>query len=111
MKALELETKDAGFFKVAAYLDARMKSLAASSHYSDVEKIRAERMRLALNEVYSAKCVYVTFRKKFIVVKLDSPTIRDRKNLRLLEQDYESEGITKVSTAQGITYRIPKNTQ
>jgi len=111
MKTLELETEDAGYFKVAAYLDARMKSIAASSHYSDTEKLRAERMRLALAEVYAAKCVYVTFRKKFIVVKLDNPIVKDRKNLRLLEQDYESEGITKVFTAQGITYRIPKNTQ
>ena len=30
------------------------------------------------------------------------------RNLELLESDYAAQGITKVVTAQGITYRIPK---
>jgi hypothetical protein len=34
--------------------------------------------------------------------------VRDRKMLALLEQDYVLEGITKVVTEQGVTYRIPK---
>lgn len=111
MKTQELDTKDAGYYKVAAYLDARMKSVVASTTYSDAQKIRAERMRFALEQVYSSRGIYVTFRKKFIVVKLDSAIVRDRKTLALLEHDYESEGIKKVSTPQGVSYRIPKNTQ
>jgi hypothetical protein len=40
---------------------------------------------------------------------VDKPTVRDRKNLALLEKDYEKLGdITKAVTKQGITYRIAK---
>lgn len=109
MKTLELDTKDAGYFKFAAMRDARMKSYAASTHYTDAQKLQAERMKLALGLVFKAKEIYITFRKKFVVVKVDGPQyIRDKKSLTLLEKDYEKLGIQKVATAQGIAYRIIK---
>jgi hypothetical protein len=107
MKAQELETKSAGYFAYAAMRDARMRAVAMWSHYTDKERVRAERMKIGLEQVY-AGMVYVNPRGKFIAVKVDQPQIRDRKTLALLEQDYVSEGITKVLTKQGITYRIPK---
>jgi hypothetical protein len=64
-------------------------------------------MKLGLEQVYSGM-VYVNPRGKFIAVKVDQPRVRDRKMLSLLEQDYVLEGITKVVTEQGVTYRIPK---
>jgi hypothetical protein len=39
---------------------------------------------------------------------VENPRVIDRYNLELLEGDYEKQGITKVVTAQGVTYRIPK---
>ena len=107
MKAQELETKSAGYFAYAAMRDARMRAVAMWSHYTDKERVRAERMKIGLEQVY-AGIVYVNPRGKFIAVKVDQPQIRDRKNLALLEKDYVLEGITKVLTKQGITYRIPK---
>ncbi|MFM8760350.1 MAG: hypothetical protein ACKOPD_06195 [Polynucleobacter victoriensis] len=88
--------------------DARMKSYAASTHYTQAERTRAERMRLGLELVYAAKSIYVTFRQKFVTVKVDRALVRDRKALAVLEAEYALEGITKAVTAQGVIYRIAK---
>jgi hypothetical protein len=108
MKAQELETKSAGYYAYAAARDASMRAVAMWSHYTDQERVRAERMKLGLEMVYHAKAIHINPRDKFIAIKVDQPQVRDRKNLALLEKDYELLNITKVLTAQGITYRIPK---
>lgn len=108
MKERELETKSAGFYAYAAARDARMRAAAMWSHYTDAERVRAERMKLALELCYYAKRFYINPRGKFITIKIENPKIKDHRNLALLEADYEQEGITKVVTPQGITYRIPK---
>jgi hypothetical protein len=108
MKQKELDTEGAGYYAYAAARDARMRATAMWTHYTDAERVRAERMKLGLELCYSAKGFYINPRNKFIAIKIDNPTVRDRKNLALLEQDYEAEGITKVLTKQGITYRIAK---
>jgi hypothetical protein len=108
MNATELDTKAAPFAWVAAR-DAAMKSYAASTLYTEAQKVRAERMKLGLEIVYSAKSAFITYRKKFVTIKLDQAHVRDRKTLALLEQDYIVQGdITKVVTNQGITYRIAR---
>ena len=108
MKERELETKGAGYYAYAAARDARMRAVAMWSNYTQAEQVRAERIKLGLEMVYNAKGVYLNPRLKFIAIKVDQPQVRDRKNLALLEKDYEVLGITKVVTKQGITYRIPK---
>jgi hypothetical protein len=108
MNATELDTKAAPFAWVAAR-DAAMKSYAASTLYTEAQKVRAERMKLGLEMVYSARSAFITYRKKFVTIKLDQARVRDRKTLALLEQDYTAQGdITKVVTDQGITYRIAR---
>ena len=108
MNATELDTKTAPFAWVAAR-DAAMKSYAASTLYTEAQKVRAERMKLGLEMVYAAKSAFITYRKKFVTIKLDQARVRDRKTLALLEQDYTAQGdITKVVTDQGITYRIAR---
>ena len=108
MNATELDTKAAPFAWVAAR-DAAMKSYAASTLYTEAQKIRAERMKLGLEMVCSARSAFITYRKKFVTIKLDQARVRDRKTLALLEQDYTAQGdITKVVTDQGITYRIAR---
>jgi len=108
MKERELETRNAGFYAYAAARDARMRATAMWSHYTEAERVRAERMKLALELCYSAKNFYINPRGKFITIKVENPRVKDRSNLALLEQDYVEQGITKIVTAQGITYRIPK---
>jgi len=108
MQERELETRNAGYFAYAAARDARMRAAAMWSHYTEAERVRAERMKLALELCYSAKNFYINPRGKFITIKIDNPRVKDRANLALLEEDYAAQGITKIVTAQGITYRIPK---
>lgn len=108
MKERELETKSAGYFAFAAARDARMRAIAGWSKYSEKQKIEAERVKLALELVYGARGIYANPRNKFISVKVDKPWVKDRINLQLLEKDWEAKGYTKTSTAQGITYHIPK---
>jgi hypothetical protein len=108
MNATELDTKSAPFAWIAAR-DAAMKSYAASTLYTDAQKVRAERMKLGLEMVYSARSAFITYRKKFVTIKLDQARVSDRKTLALLEQDYTAQGdVTKVITDQGITYRIAR---
>jgi hypothetical protein len=108
MKAQELESKSAGYYAYAAARDASIRAIAMWSHYTDKERVRAERMKLGLEMVYNAKNIHINPRGKFIAIKVDQPQVRDRKTLALLEKDYELLGITKVLTEQGVTYRIPK---
>jgi hypothetical protein len=108
MNATELDTKAAPFAWIAAR-DAAMKSYAASTLYTDAQKVRAERMKMGLEMVYSARSAFITYRKKFVTIKLDQARVSDRKTLALLEQDYTAQGdVTKVITDQGITYRIAR---
>jgi hypothetical protein len=108
MQERELETKSAGFYAYAAARDARMRAAAMWSHYTEAERVRAERMKLALELCYSAKRFFINPRGKFITIKVENPRVVDRRNLQLLEEDYAAEGITKIVTAQAVIYRIPK---
>jgi hypothetical protein len=108
MKAKELDTQPAGYYAYAAVRDARMRNFAMSSKYNEAQKVQAERMKLGLEMVYSARGFYINYRAKFIAIKIENPQVRDRKNLKLLEQDYENAGISKEITPQGVIYRIKK---
>jgi hypothetical protein len=108
MKSSDLDTKDAGNFKFAALRDARMRNYAMSSSYSEAQKVAAERMKLVIEMVYSAKSIHINYRKKFIAVKVEGAVIRDRKSLVLLEKDWDAQGYKKAITDQGVVYRIPK---
>ena len=108
MQTKTLETKNAGFYAFAAARNARMRAAAMWSFYTEAERVRAERIKLGLELCYSARGIYINPRNKFITIKLDNPTVRDRANLALLEADYAAQGIVKIATAQGICYRIAK---
>jgi len=107
MNSSDLDTKSAPNAFYAAR-DARMRNFANSTLYSESAKIRAERMKLGLELVYRSNGFYLNFRLKFITIKIENPSVRDRVTLDLLESDYEKEGITKVVTAQAVIYRITK---
>jgi hypothetical protein len=107
MKTNEIETKESTN-KFFASQDAKLRSYAASTHYLDSERTAAERVKLGLELCYYAKNVFITYRKKFITVKIEDARVRNKEALADLEQDYEQRGITKIVSAQGIIYRIPK---
>lgn len=106
MFVTETEHKSAGQFAWYAARDASMKSAVNASLFTDAQKLKAERVKLALELVYSCEEVKITNCKTWIRVKVIKGTIRDRRNLRLLESDWTSQGIEKVFTNQGIIYRV-----
>jgi len=108
MKLAESDAHSAGHYAFAAMRDARIRNETEKSHYTEQEIIRAERMKYGLELVYACKEIHINYRKKFIAVKVESDRVIDRKNLSLLEEDYATEGVEKLITAQGIIYRIPK---
>jgi hypothetical protein len=88
-----------------AVQDARMRSYAASTRYTDRQKIKCEAMKLALELVYRCKEVHLNYRNKFVAIKIDAPSYVDRKQLKLLEGDW-GNNVEKILTAQGIIYRV-----
>ena len=106
MFAQELETKSAGQFAWFAARDARIRNYANSTLYTESQKLKAERMKLALELMYSAKKVHINYRKNFVAIKVDSAQVRDRKMLQTLEADWVNEGITKCVSDQGVVYRF-----
>ncbi len=106
MFAQELETKSAGQFAWFAARDARIRNYANSTLYTESQKIKAERMKLALELMYSAKKVHINYRKTFVAIKVDSAQVRDRKMLQAMEADWVNEGITKCVSDQGVVYRF-----
>lgn len=108
MKLKDLDTPAAGRYAFYAARDARMKSYAAESTYSEAQKVQAARMKLALEMCYATEAVHVNYRAKFIALKVENPQVRDRKVLKAFESDWEALGIVGVATNQGIIYRIPK---
>ena len=106
MFVTETEHKSAGRFAWIAARDARMRSVVNSSLFTDVQKLKAERAKLAMEMCYYAKSVHIEYRKKFISIKVDGAEVRDRKSLKILEEGYSEEGYEKCITKQGVTYRI-----
>ena len=88
--------------------DARMRSIANASHYSQKEKIRAEGMRYALELAYAGRFFDPKYGKKGITIKIEGARIRDKDTLKALETDYDKQGVVKRVSHQGVNYYIPK---
>lgn len=88
--------------------DARMRSAANKTHYSSTQQVQAERMRQALELVYAGRFFEPKYNKTFITIKIEGAMVRDKKNLALLEQEWNKLGIRKRPSPQGVNYNIPK---
>jgi hypothetical protein len=107
MQNKDLDTQVATL-KWFAARDARIKSYAQSTSYTEQAKLRAERMRGALELCYFCNEVHVNYRQRFIAIKIDGAEVRRKRDLALLEADWDKEGIIKRTSAQGVIYRIPR---
>jgi hypothetical protein len=105
MQATNIKTEEAPN-KWWAARDARMRNYANSTRYTEQQKIAAERMKLALEIVYSAKAVYIAYGKTGISLKVDGARIRDRKELALMEEGWSMAGFVKKVSPQGVIYRF-----
>lgn len=108
MKATALDTVEATN-KWWAAADRNMKNIANKSKFTDSEQLRAVRMQTFLQQVFRGTVYEPSYGIKGISVKVQRGSIlADRKNLRIVEADWEKQGVTKKITPQGTTYRIPK---
>ncbi len=107
MKATFINTEEAPN-KWWAWQDAKMRSIANASHFTETQKIRAQRMRYALELAYNGRFFDPKLGKRGITIKIESARIRDKKVLKELEAGYELEGIQKKVSLQGVNYYIPK---
>lgn len=105
MKTIVLNTKEADN-KVWAYIDAERRNAENASRHTQKNKIRAERMMYALELLYAAKDIYLAFGKKSVSIKLNSPVVRDRKELAAIEAEWDQAGVIKKVSKQGIIYNF-----
>ena len=105
MRTLALDTKEADN-KWWAARDARMRNYANSTRYDSATKIRAERMKLVLEMLYTARAVYIAYGKRGVSLKVDRAHVRDRRELAAMEAQWASEGTIKKVSEQGVIYRF-----
>lgn len=107
MKTSVIDTQEAPN-KWWAARDAQMRNYAKSTHYSEQQKVAAERMKIALDFCYSHSGIYINYRDRFIAVKVTDARVKNKFELGMLEMEYTKRGIAKAESAQGVIYRLPK---
>lgn len=106
MKAHTINTEEATN-KWWAAKDRSMRNIANASHYTEAQRIRAERMRMALTVCYAGIVYEPSYGKQGVSIKVVG-FVADKKNLRALESDWSQAGVVKKESAQGIIYRFEK---
>lgn len=107
MKAQFINSQEADN-KVAAFFKSQLISTVNSSAYSTKQKAKAEGMLYALQLAYASTRSFLNYRKSFVAIKFENAKVKNRQILKELESDFETQGITKVVSGQGIIYRLPK---
>lgn len=108
MRSVQLNSEEAPN-KWWALQDRRMRNIANASLFTPTQKIQGERMKLALELVYTGTVYDVSFGKRSLSVKLQKGgRVVDKKNLALLEKDWEALGVYKKESPQGMQYHLPR---
>lgn len=107
MKELETKAVSAGFNSALAAQRARMYHETHKGLHTTQNLRRAEAMRGVLDSCYYNNDVFVTARAKTISIKVSGTQVKDAGLLKMAETMWETDGITKKSTAQGYIYHIP----
>ena len=106
MLTIEKDNKEAPN-KWWAAQDARMRNIANKSRWDAKTQRKIDAMMMVLDNIYSGK-IYEAYGVRRVAIKIDSPQVRDRKWLRIMEADWAAEGITKTITPRGILYQVAK---
>lgn len=108
LKEKELKTQAAGFFAWAASKDATRYSDDCRQLYTSAQRARAETFMDIVRMGYTNVRVEPTYRKKFVVVKVENGIVRDRSVAREIDAICEERGYEKVRTAQALSFRLPR---
>jgi hypothetical protein len=101
-----IETKSAGAYAYAAAMNATLYSDQCRMLYTNSQRAKAETFLDIVCAAYSARKAYITYRKSFMTIKVDAPTLRDRHARNVLDTICTERGYQKVVSAQGIIYRM-----
>lgn len=104
----DIDTKPAGRYAFAAAKDAERYSDECRAVYDSRQRAAAETFRDVVVMAYSGKSIYVTYRKRFIAVKIDAPVLRNRHIRNEVDAICSERGYETVRSTQGITFRIPR---
>ncbi len=108
MKAIAIDRAEATVPWFAAR-DAHMRSEVSKHSYTTKQRAKADAIKFALELCYSCKDIYLTYRQRFVAIKVEAVNRIDKKNLAMLEASWVSDSsviVEKVITAQGIIYRV-----
>lgn len=92
--------------------DARKRDAHNKESYSDLEIAHADALFELAQLTYSRSRVFLNFRKKFIAIKVDSPSYLDKlsKNADKFTALMDQAGIETIKTRHGsIVYRIQRS--
>jgi len=110
MNEVELNAKENGSPYAAhlAKLDALEISARNEALYSERQKREGRRVAKRLTDAYEFEKSYITFRKKWIAVKLQRPTAKRWILARDLDRGFKDMGYEKANSDQGFIVRIPR---
>ncbi len=89
--------------------DAHHKSEICKQAYSLKNRAKADAMHYAIELCYACHATYLTYRQRFVAIKIEHVMGFHRTTLRTLEAAWESDAsitVTKVVTKQGFIYRV-----
>lgn len=104
MKQNFLDTREAPVKWFAAQ-DAHMRNSVNKTIWPDSVHQRVQRMLSVLDMLYAGN-IYEAYGRRRASIKIDRPTVRDRRWLNLMEQEWAEQGVVKTVTPQGILYKV-----
>jgi len=102
----ELNSQAAGAYAWAAAQNAHRYSDECRMRYTPSQRARAELFRDLVEMAYTNVRAEPTYRKKFVVIKVEHGLVRDRKIAREIDAIVTERRYEKTVTAQGFNFRI-----
>ena len=102
----ELKSASAGQFAWAAARDANRYSDECRMLYTNAQRARAESFHRMVDMAYTNVRRELTYRKSFVVVKIEKGQVRDRTYARMVEDEAAERGYVRTVTPQSVNYRI-----
>jgi hypothetical protein len=106
IKEKELNSRAAGVYAWAAAQDAHRYSDECRMLYTNAQRARAESFHRMVDMAYTNVRPEPTYRKSFVVVKIEKGHVRDRAYARMVEDEAAERGYVRTVTPQSVNYRI-----
>jgi len=106
IKEKELNSRAAGVYAWAAAQDAHRYSDECRMRYTPAQRARAETFKDLVEMAYTNVRDKLTYRKKFVVVKVEHGRVRDRKMAQEIDAIVAERNYEKTVTPQGFNFRV-----